>query len=69
MFRRKSMLSIVLKIFLHGIVNFVVILGLISATKFNSHGSMQGQLLKICIIILVDGAVNYIIINKKNRLI
>ena len=65
MFRRKSMLSKILKIFLYGLVNFMIILSLISATKFNSHGSIQGQLLQICIIIFVTGFVDYIIINKK----
>lgn len=59
------MLSQILKIFLYGIVNFVVILGLISLTKFNSHGSIQSQLPQICIIILVTGFVDYIVINKK----
>ncbi|MBC8059579.1 MAG: hypothetical protein H7Y18_02830 [Clostridiaceae bacterium] len=65
MFRRKSMLSQILKIFLYGIVNFVVILGLISITKFNSHGSIQSQLPQICIIIFVTGFVDYLVINKK----
>ena len=65
MFRRSNILSKILKIFLYGIVNFVGILALISITKFNSHGSLQDQLLQICIIIFVTGLVDYIMINKK----
>lgn len=65
MFRRKSMLSKIFKIFLYGIVNLVVILGLISITKFNSHGSIQSQLPQICIIIFITGFVDNIVMNKK----
>jgi len=65
MFKRRTTLSKILKIFLYGIVNFVVILALISITKYNSHGSIQGQLLQICIIIFVTGIIDYLIINKK----
>ena len=65
MFRRKSILSKILTIFLYGIVNFLLVLGLISVTKFNSHGSMQGQLLQVCVIIFVTGFADYLIINKK----
>lgn len=65
MFGRKSLLSKIMKILLYGIVNFVVILALISVTKFNSHSAIQGQLLQICIIVLVTGLVDYIMINKK----
>jgi len=67
MFNRKSMLSKLLKILLYGIVNFVVILVLISITKFNSTGSIQaliqGQLPQICIIVFVTGLVDYTMIN------
>jgi len=65
MFRKKSMLSQILKIFIYGVVNFVVILGLISITKFNSHGPIQSQLPQICLVIFVTGFVDYIVINKK----
>jgi hypothetical protein len=65
MFRRTTTLSKIIKIFLYGIVNFVVVLALISITKFNSHGPIQGQLLPICIIIFVTGIIDYLIINKK----
>lgn len=43
----------------------VVILVLISVLKVNSHGSIQGQLIPVCIIIFVTGFVDYIIINNK----
>lgn len=65
MFMRKSLLSKVLTILLYGIVNFVVILALISVTKFNSGSAIQGQLLQISIIVFVTGLVDYIMINKK----
>lgn len=65
MFGRKSILSKIMKIFLYGVVNFVVILALISVTKFNSNSSIQGQLLQILIIVFVTGLVDYIMINKK----
>lgn len=65
MFRKISMLSKIMKMFLYGIVNLVIVLGLISMTKFNSHGSIQGQLLQICIIIFVTGFIDYLLINKK----
>lgn len=65
MFMKKSLLSKVLKILLYGIVNFVVILALISVTKFNSSSAIQGQLLQISIIVFVTGLVDYLMINKK----
>ena len=69
MFRKISTLSKIIKIFLYGVVNFVVVLGLISITKFNSHSSIQSllkdQLLQICIIIFVTGLVDYIVVNRK----
>lgn len=69
MFRKASMLSKILKIFLYGAVNLIVILVLISVTKFNSHGTIQvllkNQLLPICIIIFVTGLIDYVMINSK----
>ena len=65
MFMRKSILSKLLKILLYGVVNFVVILVLISLTKFNSSSALQGQLIPIAIIVFVTGLVDYIMINKK----
>lgn len=65
MFMKKSLLSKILKILLYGIVNFVVVLALISVTKYNSNSAIQGQLLQIGIIVFVTGLVDYIMINKK----
>ena len=65
MFMRKSILSKILKILLYGVVNFVVILVLISLTKFNSSNALQGQLIPIVIIVFVTGFIDYIMINKK----
>ena len=65
MFGRKSRLSQIYNILLYGIVNFGAVLGLVSITKFNIHGSFQSQLLKICIIVFVTGLVDYIVINRK----
>ena len=65
MFMRKSILSKLLKILLYGVVNFVVILVLISLTKFNSSNALQGQLIPIVIIVFVTGFIDYIMINKK----
>lgn len=65
MFGRKSRSSQIFNILLYGIVNFGVVLGLISITKFNVQGSFQSQLLQICIIVCLTGLVDYIVINRK----
>ncbi|MDW7669688.1 MAG: hypothetical protein SCJ93_12750 [Bacillota bacterium] len=65
MFGKKSMLSKIIKIFIYGSVNLVLVLGLINITKFNSQAPIQSQLLQILIIVAVTGFVDYIIINKK----
>lgn len=62
---RKSTLSVILKVFLYGIINFVVVLALISVTKYNRQGTIQDQIVPILIIIFVTGLVDYIVINKK----
>lgn len=65
LFGRKSMLSKIFTIFIYGLVNLVLVLGLISVTKFNSKGELQSQILQICIIIFITGFVDYIAINRK----
>ncbi len=68
MFGRRNLLSKILKIFLYGIINFLLVLGLVSITKVNfqfSIHAIQSQFLQICIIVFVTGLVNYIIINNK----
>lgn len=65
MFRRKSTLSKILTIFIYGLVNLVLVLGLVSVTKFNIHGPYQSELLQACIIIFVTGLVDYLMINRK----
>ena len=64
-FRRKSMLSKIFTIFLYGLVNLLLVLGLVSITKFNSHGPLGSQLVQICIIIFITGLVDFVVINKK----
>jgi len=65
MFGRKSLLSKILKALLYGTVNFIVVLVMISLTKYNSQASIQSQLLPILIIVSVTGIVDNIVINKK----
>jgi len=65
MFGRKSRVSQISNILLYGVINFGAVLGLISITKFNTRGSFQSQLLQICIIVLVTGLMDYIVINRK----
>lgn len=64
-FKRKSMLSKIFTIFLYGLVNLLLVLGLVSATKFNSHGALGSQLVQICIIIFITGLVDFVVINRK----
>ena len=65
LFRKTSMLSKIFTILLYGLVNLLLVLGLVSITKFNSHGVLQSQLPQILIIIFVTGLVDYIVINRK----
>jgi len=64
-FRRKSMLSKIFTISIYGLVNLLLVLGLVSITKFNSHGALQSQIPQILIIIFITGFVDYIVINRK----
>lgn len=64
-FRRKSMLSKIFTISIYGLINLLLVLGLVSITKFNSHGSLQIQIPQILIIIFITGFVDYIVINRK----
>lgn len=65
MLSKKGLLSKVIKIVLYGIINFAVVMVLISLTKYNSQVSIQSQILPICLIILGTGLVNYIIADRK----
>ncbi len=65
MLSNKGMLSKLIKIFLYGVINFAVVLILISITKYNSQVSFQTQLIPMAIIIFATGLVNYIIVDKK----
>lgn len=64
-FKKMSLLSKIFKIFIYGLVNLVLVLGLVSVTKFNVGGSYEKQIPQILIIIFVTGLVDYIAINKK----
>lgn len=64
-FRKTSMLAKIFTIFIYGLVNLVLVLGLVSVTKFNKNGPLESQLLQICIIIFITGLVDYIVINRK----
>lgn len=65
LFRRKNILSKIFTIFIYGLVNLLLVLGLVSVTKFNSHGALESQLVQICIIIFITGLVDFIVLNKK----
>ena len=65
LFRKTSMLSKIFTILLYGLVNLLLVLGLVSITKFNSNGALESQLPQILIIIFVTGLVDYIVINRK----
>ncbi len=64
-FRKTSMLAKIFTIFIYGLMNLVLVLGLVSVTKFNKSGPLESQLLQICIIIFITGFVDYIVIKKK----
>ena len=65
LFRKTSMISKIFTILLYGLVNMLLVLGLVSITKFNSNGALESQIPQILIIIFVTGLVDYIVINRK----